>query len=248
MERKVLATPLIIAAICMIMATEGFPHAFFAERLPGVFRFFQVIQFPWRLFGPATIALSVSMVLGAKIGREALHENYMINTGLLIIAAITCLMAAEFHAGANQERESFYAFDEAIGLGEYIPKGTGSFQRDIIVTETVNAEILEEKGVSCSLAVSNRGDIEGYTEIPRIYYPGYRAVDQSGQALEVKSGENNHIRITIPSGYEGKVTVDFREPFIWRMSEMISITSAVMLIVIANMKRQRLIIIGRMNG
>ena len=56
-----------------------------------------------------------------------------------------------------------------------------------------------------------------------MYYPGYRAVNgETGEELEIVPGENNVLRVEIPSGFQGDVIIDFVGKSYWRIGNAIS--------------------------
>ena len=65
--------------------------------------------------------------------------------------------------------------------------------------------------------------------MPLFYFPGYRGEDGNGAPLTVERGEGNLVRVNV-SGRSGQVHVFFREPFLWRVTELISLAAAVLAI------------------
>ena len=77
---------------------------------------------------------------------------------------------------------------------------------------------------SSFITYKNSTDSEVYADIPVFCYKGYQAKDiDTGETIEIMSGEQNRIRVVIPSGYEGTIKVRFQEPLYWRISEVVSI-------------------------
>ena len=69
-----------------------------------------------------------------------------------------------------------------------------------------------------------------YIELPLLYYKGYRAKESGGGILSVVCGENNVVRVLVPSGFQGIIEVDFAGFWYWRAAEVISLVTAVRLI------------------
>lgn len=64
----------------------------------------------------------------------------------------------------------------------------------------------------------------GYIELPVFFYRGYQATDIiANKSFEVGKGNNNKLRITIPPNYEGRLDIQFKEPWYWRGAEIISL-------------------------
>ena len=85
----------------------------------------------------------------------------------------------------------------------------------------------DKKYTNISMLRANDSAEEGYIDVPLFYYPCYKAEDEeTGEALSLTSGENARIRIMLPPGYQGKVTLRVSERKLWRMTELISVLSA----------------------
>ena len=94
-------------------------------------------------------------------------------------------------------------------------------------------ERYEKEGLKATFFCRNAGDTEGYLDLPMLLYKGYQAYDShTGEELDVCYGENYVIRVLLPAGYEGDVTVRFKSPFYWRVAEMITWGAGIVLFVI----------------
>ena len=76
-------------------------------------------------------------------------------------------------------------------------------------------------------------------EIPVFNYKGYVVEDDSSNRYEIKDGKDNVIGFTLPKGFKGNITVSFREPIAWRLSEIVSLLSIAALIFNAVMMKRR---------
>ena len=75
-------------------------------------------------------------------------------------------------------------------------------------------------------------DMEGTVTIPVIHYPNYAAEDTAtGKEIAVTTGENRQICLVIPAGYQGKIRVWYRVPVLWRILEVISLLTAIWMLV-----------------
>lgn len=71
-------------------------------------------------------------------------------------------------------------------------------------------------------------ELDGYLELPLYYYPGYAAFDADAKLdFPVEKGNNNKIRVALPKNYAGSVTVEFREPLLWKAAKIISLLFAI---------------------
>ncbi len=85
----------------------------------------------------------------------------------------------------------------------------------------------EKEYLTVSMEVENTSDFADWVEVPLLYNDWYRCEigEQKGKAVytEVSMGENNVVRAQIPAGYCGEVTIYFKEPLTWRLSELVSL-------------------------
>lgn len=113
-----------------------------------------------------------------------------------------------------------------VSSGEYLPVGTNAERFTYRAPEAgTGVEIYgyEKKYLNVSVSCVNNGQETGYIDMPLLYYRGYRAKSDDGNILEVCAGENNVVRVLVPGGYEGKISVGFVSPWYWRMAEVVSL-------------------------
>ena len=71
------------------------------------------------------------------------------------------------------------------------------------------------------VTVSQQAD--GAVTVPLLYYPYYTACDDAGNPLAVDSDPDTwQVRVAVPSGYSGGVTVSFCPPWFWHAAEACS--------------------------
>lgn len=112
-----------------------------------------------------------------------------------------------------------------ISGAEYLPVGTDASRlvyRAPVVGDGVELYGYEKKYLAVTMDCVNHSQQESYMDMPLLYYKGYRAKSGDGKELEVCAGENNVVRVMIPGGYEGAVSVGFVSPWHWRVAEGIS--------------------------
>ena len=77
---------------------------------------------------------------------------------------------------------------------------------------------------------------EGYADLPLLAYPYYHATDGSA-SYTLSAGDNNKLRITLPAGSDAVVRIRFREPYYWRIAELITIIS-ILLFALLNFEKK----------
>ncbi|SEG15170.1 hypothetical protein SAMN02910276_01994 [Butyrivibrio sp. Su6] len=110
------------------------------------------------------------------------------------------------------DHENLYPYYRTEGLNSFVPVSRDGYKFDVQV------EV---------------GNEEGYVDFPLYNYTYYTAFGDNGEKFEVVNGdENSMVRAILPAGYSGHVYVDFIEPIHWHIAEMITIISAIAIMVI----------------
>lgn len=221
--------------VCSLyMATSLFPWNRLAS-LSGLFKtLIYNIQFPWRLLVIASLFLTVICCFAFR------HIRNHFNSGIFYasLAVLFCTLAVStgwFYYDCLNSNVPYRPYDTPelntmlLGSEEYLPQGTDAV---LLLPDSTPAgspqlsmTAYDKQGTSVSMAVQN-GDQEGTLELPLLYYPGYQAVDtQNGSKLSLEKGGNNLLKVTVPAGFEGNISVSFREPLLWRAGELLSLVS-----------------------
>ena len=114
----------------------------------------------------------------------------------------------------------------SVGGGEYLLCKT-----DINILNNLNGKIAN-KNLEEAYIISRNGtnvrifckstDLEGELIVPLFNYKGYEAVDSYGNTYELESSENGEMKIIIPENYLGEISINYRVPWYWRISEGVS--------------------------
>lgn len=103
-----------------------------------------------------------------------------------------------------------------------------------------------KKYLTVSMEVENASEFTGWVEVPLLYNDWYVCEIDGGGAggkkayTEVSLGENNVVRAEIPAGYCGPVSIYFKEPLTWRLSEIVSLFTLLGLVLIEFVRRKGL--------
>jgi len=83
---------------------------------------------------------------------------------------------------------------------------------------------------------------DGNVAVDLLYYKGYKAIDtDSGEELEVFSGRNGLVTVNVPVGYDGVIEIAFVSPWYWRLAEVISLVSAIGMVLLYRRDKKKLI-------
>lgn len=233
-----------LSLISCFIVSKAFPVSFLAKFVPGMVKIFKSIQYQSRLSFLAGITVSLLAVLILKNTEfKAEMLKYSVLTGL---AAVVLISDMNFFTWADDNSFTASYVSEAdlssatnIGNGEYIPskmnpaKLTGEVVCD---TEGVETEIIEDNRSDLKMQINadNLSGTDAELGVPMIYYKGYSAYTEDGSSLDVYMGEETGlVSFTVPKDYSGKVYVEYKEPVLWRLTEIISLITAAGMIVYA---------------
>lgn len=137
---------------------------------------------------------------------------------------------------------------EWISHGTYLMNGssTENIRTEITGNYLRSAEVLERKSNLMRLACTTEngmGDV--IVDVPIYNYPGYHVTDTAGREYPVVSGEENHINFVLPGGFDGIITIEFRDPVYWRIALWVSIVSAAVFALSLVRRRVRLLVSSR---
>ena len=94
-----------------------------------------------------------------------------------------------------------------------------------------------QKGITAVIRCTNTSGAESYIELPLLYYEQYHAHDRDGNELAVTPGTINLVRVAVPAGFDGTITVSYDYPVSWILSEVLSLLTLFGLVILAVWKR-----------
>ena len=231
-----------ITLIPILAATTVFPWEWIRRTLPIVYGLFNHIQFTMRFLLLPTALIGLLFVLSLKHLEGWRPELIAGLAGALCLTA--CFEAVFFlssYAGNVYPRDQVLLRDSfSQANGEYLPANADVYRmREIRIPEvedpaSMQASIENRNGTTLYVHVENHGDFDSYVDVPILYYKGYRAEDEGGSVLSVASGDMARVRVTIPSGFIGSIHVFFREPVLWRLAELVSLLTTLLVIYLLN--------------
>ena len=206
------------------------------NRLPEVSRLARMVQYPWRFMEITTVLLSVCTVcILRRMDRKLI--SFKCWTFLLLLGTVISLGAFydPFINEAEWTRASDeYYMDASIGREEYLPEDSGrlaDLTYEVMASDDIDVLAYDASDGERTLKIANKGEADDVL-IPLFSYPGYHAEDiKTHEEMAIGFGDNARIMINIPAGYSGMVRVYYKEPFTWRIFEIISLVSAVFLII-----------------
>lgn len=221
----------------LFMSTSMFPWDRLSKLNPIFEELISKLQFPWRVLGAVGLFLTVLLCLILRRWKKDKAREEVLAL-MICIVGIVGITAGVFLSSQSRKGDSVSIPDvEAIstfkvGAGEYIPEGVDYSVINMPEGKlwnygNINIKNWNKEGTNFIVECSNTGEA-GAIELPMLYYRGFRAEDKDKNLdVAIEAGENGRIRLLIPEGYEGKISVFFKEFWYWRVAELISVLTII---------------------
>lgn len=229
----------IISLIFLIMSLNIFPW----DKIQGMNSVFAALvsslQFPNRFLGWGTICLVFMFGYCLQFLSDFGKQKWLL---IFIIVAIAGITTSDLYlldyTNAKQTTYTLYN-EEGMGVGytsggEYRPEKTDTEKITFagpVLGDGVKLDAYEKRYLHISMQCSNLGTTDSYIEVPLLFYKGYAAEEKNtGEKMELCAGTNQVVRVLIPSGFKGELDIKFVPPFYWRIGELVSFTTTILLI------------------
>lgn len=237
-NRQITITAAGLGALMVVMSTLYLPWDRLC-RISRIFRYIIVkIQFPWRFTGVAVGLLVVVWCAVLNYTEREYDRRKKVIT-ICLAVGILLLSVGHFVIDLNQRAEriqvrSVEEMDTFVASGEeYLPVDTVLDKlktQELYKDDSVEISDVVYRGTSITMHVKNTSAQQAGLELPRLYYAGYPALEVTDEGqhfpIEVTDGTNHVIKLMIPEQTEGNITLSFREPWYWRLAEIITLLSA----------------------
>lgn len=244
---KLAVFSMFMGILALFMSTIYFPYDKLSDFSSFIHKYLPVIEFPWRFLVIATIFITISTCITIILFKRFYKQEIV--TILVLLIGIGTLIPYSYSVYSLLNTEDAYRpYDiltltkYANGVGEYLPLGAETFPSsspNYFLGEGVNLKSYTKKDLEIKLEIENNAQTESYIEVPLLYYKGYVAVSESDHAyLPVCKSEKGHVQVVLPSGYNGQITVSFKEPWYWRMAEICSLLMLIILFVYKVLKKR----------
>lgn len=236
-ERKIYVDLTVLFGLSVFMATALFPYAYLETYAVKIYRVLQQIQYPWRFLTLASLFIFCIFITTVRAVEEKKGQKvkWLFIFSVLVITGwqstglmneIVNKMPAEVHYSAT---------DPFWSEGEYIPSNTDLDElgdRDILTSDpgVVVGSVMRD-GINVFAEVRNGTSDTGYVQLPLLYYPYFKVRYADGSILDAIPGDYRKLCFSVPPGYDGEIYTFFKEPVIWRVSEIISLLTLSFLVI-----------------
>ena len=246
------------ACVLTFLVTGYFGSKTLKELIPAIEPVLRTIQFPWRLLAPAGILFIFAGVIWLSESEVLKPYRNLVFAFLVGVNLLTCL-----NQPYNQNNFAYKDYDDTTTVGHQdkiigIPKSDATviypyeWRIDALMddkltsdlqlsdAEKVTVENYEKKGTHGTLTYRTSGEGQ-YVDFPLQKYLGYAAEDENGEKLEISYGNNYRIRVMLTGdGESHTVSVRYRQPVIFRLSQAVSLLTLLFCIALAVRKKERL--------
>ncbi len=218
----------VMAALLVVMSLRIFPWDAIQESSALMASLVSSLQFPNRFLGWATVFLC--MVFGFCMYYFRGRKGAYVIAGAVVVISVGSGSLFMMHHALQEQNSYVLHNEEGMGCGyisgaEYLVEGT----KDSLLTfagpvpgENVLVSHYEKTGLKAKILCENGGTEASYVDLPILLYKGYKAYGEDGESLLVEDGFNHLMRVVLPAGYAGEISVQFESPWYWRVAEMIT--------------------------
>lgn len=233
----------VIFLLCLVMSCYFFPwHAI--SKIPVLGSILTPYQFAWRFIGIATF-LGVILTMYALKALEKLTDRTIKVAAIVVLGTLTLIgsqylmdnkvsdstvrtkvtsSASIYTAGAVANGEYLFVENSAMAIID---------QQPVPADETaVSITSYEKKNSRISMECENLTDEVQQVKVSFLDYKGFVATDKTtGEKLDTTCDEQHILTVLLPAGYQGTVQVCFRQPWYWRVAEIVSLAVLIALFV-----------------
>ncbi len=214
----------VTGSVLVVMSTTLFPWETLLK-FRGAERVIRLFQFPLRFLQPAECCLIFAGVPALCTWEELGKLRRKLALLLGIVSLCTGIfMMDSFLTGTVHIADAFYPGIHDHFFTDYVPVGFDETALPEGVKSDVSVTGYVDSGLSASFEV--KSDKDGFAELPKTFYPGYRVFTEgfSGAEPGYTKGEGGMLRLPLPAG-SYSVKLCFSPPLSFRISFFCSLLS-----------------------
>ncbi len=232
-DKKLFLSVFALGCLAVWMSSAYFPWGIFSAD-NGFANIMRSVQYPSRYMLLQTICWTICGVYVIKRLFETYvvkHEFVKYAATVLIVGFVALAQTGVFMYTLSCSVPTVQTIDDRDNFadGLYLQQGTDT---ENLITEAIAIDnkdcIVEDLGYEEDtrvISINNASQKEAQVLVPVFNYKYIYAKDLSGKAYTLSSTDNNQYSLVVESNYQGKIEVQFKEPILWRVAEIISIAS-----------------------
>ena len=220
--------------VIMFISSNLFPWDYISFSKAG--NFLAQIQFPWRWLMFACLLLS--LLLGYILDDIEKNDDCSANYKHIIYIIFAVLLVIQFSSDISSYstdainiKAPKYSTDlNGTDYREYYRSDSDFFSLTFEVSgdNVLSGNLVEQNGTDYTFKISVEDG--GIVTLPILNYKGFKVWDEEDNYYEIKDGEQKEITIELNKGFDGLLYVSFQEPTLWRIAEIISLITAILLV------------------
>jgi len=227
---KMIRFMIFMSVLLLWMSSNIFPWDFIVDHVP-LMGWISIIQFPWRFLPFAQLFMSFLLcLLLVKVENETRER---VEPVLLILLIIT---TTQLCSGVIQQRTHEELYNTAgidsffLVYKDYVRTGTEVDYFDGKVytnnVEITGDYIRQGKYAIIECATTDSAE-DAWVEFPIMNYKNYAAYGEDGRKFTIVDGNNNVVRVMLPGGYSGTVTVVYEIPKGYKTADICSLIAII---------------------
>ena len=225
----------VVSGITLFVASDMFPWNWLADHSYLGIMLAQ-IQFPWRWIGFSCLFLTLLLAC-VLIDLKRVFSSETTQRGLSCLTAVlicigAMVFASDYYSGANLAYITDASqLDHSYEANEYMRAGSSmdAATHDVQGTNLEQLKLISHNGTSVKVYCKTGSDASGEVILPVFNYKGYVLRNSEGEICEIHDSGNKEAAFTVPANYDGKYYLTFEFPWYWRLGDIVSLCSVVVL-------------------
>lgn len=223
----------------VLLSTNSILYFVLYQDVPVLYKILANLQFPWHFLDVSCGMVVFWFAIVAKNAICKLDKKNAAYIAMTLICFACVMQSNTLLEDVVNTAHPITMYDDAeidsVTIAEFsipgIEKIIPMTEKDMIIRENsgATAQLLEKNGTTVYAQVDNPTENTVVTEAPLWGYRHY-AAKAGGKKLRAFMGDNKKLWVEIPAGYSGKIKIWFREPFLWRLSELITLATLVCIV------------------
>lgn len=230
----------VLSILFVALSLNSTFYFFLMDKMPLMYKLLGNMQFPWHF-----LDVSCGMVVfwfAITMGKLLRYEDKSLKGTIAMVSLVLlCVVQSEVLLGdviregnpitsfdSNYLREPFYV---EFSIKD-VDTGLTSMYQDMVLPEgtEATASVTRKNGTTIYVQADNpTGDVV-VAEAPLWGYRHY-AVKTKGAKLRCYMADDKKLAVEIPAGFSGSFKIYFREPWFWRLAELVSLITLAYLLV-----------------
>lgn len=196
-------------------------------------KFLEVMQFPWRFLGIATLFICACGGFGFRM---FVQKAKLKNITIIVLISIVCI--TNIIVLNNLDPLPFQRIEQKIYWerivcstdDDYLYRGMSAKELFAMKNQYISgANIHDWRKLLTTVSFSYSAKKDSTIILPLVNYPGYVAINQIGEDIPVQENNNHMVMIRLPEG-EGAVKVYYTGLTVFKIADYVTLFSLVVLL------------------